>query len=107
MDRILTYASAILEAQEQLLESNSEVFILGMGVTSPTGIFGTTLGLVQKFGAERVVETPASESAMTGVALGAAITGMRPILIHQRVDFSLLSIDAIVNQAAKWQCAPR
>ncbi len=102
MDRTLTYASAINEAQEQLLESNSGVFILGMGVTSPTGVFGTTVGLLEKFGPERVIEVPASESAITGVALGAAISGMRPILIHQRVDFSLFSMDAIVNQAAKW-----
>jgi len=103
MSRIITYASAIQEAQEQLLESNPSVFILGMGVTSPTGVFGTTVGLLEKFGPERVLEVPASESAITGVALGAAISGMRPILIHQRVDFSLLSMDAIVNQAAKWR----
>jgi pyruvate dehydrogenase E1 component beta subunit len=73
-----------------------------MGVTSPSGVFGTTIGLLEKFGPERVLEVPASESAITGIALGAAISGMRPILIHQRVDFSLLSMDAIVNQAAKW-----
>ena len=102
MNRTLTFASAIHEAQEQLLESSLGVLVLGMGVTSPSGVFGTTTGLLEKFGPERVLEVPASESAITGIALGAAISGMRPILIHQRVDFSLLSMDAIVNQAAKW-----
>ena len=75
---------------------------MGLGVPDPKGIFGSTLGLQEKYGAERVFDIPLSENAMTGVALGAAITGMRPIITHQRIDFALVSMEQIVNQAAKW-----
>ena len=75
---------------------------MGLGVPDPKGIFGTTLSLQEKYGEERVFDIPLAENAMTGVAIGSAITGMRPILTHQRLDFALVSIDQIVNQAAKW-----
>jgi len=75
---------------------------MGLGVPDPKGIFGSTLGLQEKYGVDRVFDIPLSENAMTGVALGSAITGMRPILTHQRVDFALISIEQIVNQVAKW-----
>ena len=75
---------------------------MGLGVPDPKGIFGSTLGLQEKHGAQRVFDIPLSESAMTGVALGSAITGMRPIITHQRIDFALVSMEQIVNQAAKW-----
>ena len=78
------------------------VYLMGLGVPDPKGIFGTTLDLQRKHGKDRVFDIPLSENAMTGVAIGSAITGMRPILTHQRVDFALVSIDQIVNQAAKW-----
>jgi pyruvate/2-oxoglutarate/acetoin dehydrogenase E1 component len=102
MTRLLKYAEAIREAQEQLLESDPSVYLLGLGVPSPTGVFGTTQGLVDRFGPDRVLDLPAAESGMTGMALGSAIMGMRPIMIHQRVDFAVLSMEPIVNQAAKW-----
>lgn len=102
MTRLLTYAEAIREAQEQLLESDPSVYLLGLGVSGPTGVFGTTQGLVDRFGADRVLDLPAAESGMTGMALGSAIMGMRPIMVHQRVDFAVLSMEPIVNQAAKW-----
>ena len=75
---------------------------MGLGVPDPKGIFGSTLGLAEKFGSHRVFDIPLSEHAVTGIAVGSAITGMKPILTHQRVDFALVSIDQIVNQAAKW-----
>lgn len=93
---------AIQEAITQSMEEDPSVFIFGLGVPDPKGIFGTTLGLQQKFGQDRVIDIPCAENAMTGVAVGSALAGLRPILTHQRVDFALLSMDQIVNQAAKW-----
>ena len=102
MTRSITYAAALLEAQDICLERYPEVLLMGLGVPDPKGIFGSTLGLQEKHGAQRVFDIPLSESAMTGVALGSAITGMRPIITHQRIDFALVSMEQIVNQAAKW-----
>ncbi len=99
--RVLTYAEAILEAIDQKMAKDQSIFIIGEGVPDPKGIFGTTLGLQKKYG-DRVLDMPVSENGMTGVCIGAAIAGLRPILTHQRVDFSLLSFDQIVNNAAKW-----
>ena len=101
-DRHLKYFEALREAQHDLLADDPNVLLAGLGVPGPTGIFGTTSGLQEEFGDQRVIDTPSSENAMTGVAIGAAIQGKRPILVHMRVDFALLSIEPIVNQAAKW-----
>lgn len=100
MKKIISFAAAIREAQEQLLE-NPSVFIIGEGVTDPKAIFSTTTGLNTKF-PKQVFDSPVSENGSTGICIGAAIVGMRPILIHQRIDFSLYSMDQIVNNAAKW-----
>ena len=100
--RELTYAEALREAQDMCLAKYPDSYLMGLGVPDPKGIFGTTLGLQEKYGEERVFDIPLSENAITGVAIGSAITGMRPILTHQRLDFALVSIDQIVNQAAKW-----
>jgi len=111
--REIKFAEAILEATDYCMASDTEVHLMGLGVSDPKGIFGTTIGLVEKFGEDRVIETPTSENGFTGIALGASIMGMRPIITHQRVEFSLLAIEQIVNQAAKWNymtggasCAP-
>ncbi|MEM7744400.1 MAG: transketolase C-terminal domain-containing protein [Pseudomonadota bacterium] len=101
-DRQLKYFQAIHEATDQALDADENVLLLGLGVPGPTGIFGTTTGLQQKHGAARVIDMPSSENAMTGVALGAATRGKRPIMVHMRVDFAVLSLEPIVNQAAKW-----
>ena len=101
-ERIITFAQAVNEALEQSMAADDSVILLGEGVPDPKGIFGTTLNLQQKFGKDRVIDMPLSENAMTGAGVGAAITGLRPVLVHQRVDFSLLSFDQIVNNAAKW-----
>lgn len=100
--RELTMAAAIREATEQCMDLDPSVYIMGLGVPDPGGIFGTTTGLQEKFGAGRVMDMPVAENGMTGIAIGSALAGMRPILTHQRVDFALLSLEQIVNQAAKW-----
>ena len=84
------------------MEKDKTIYIMGLGVPDPKGVFGSTVGLQNKFGNDRVMDMPTSENAMTGVIIGSAIGGMRPILTHQRIDFALLSMDQIVNQAAKW-----
>ena len=102
MSRHLAYSAAIWEGQNLLLDAFPEVVIMGLGVPTPTGVFGTTTGLAERYGLDRVVDIPAAENGITGVALGASLMGMRPILVHPRVDFAVLSMEQIVNQAAKW-----
>jgi len=87
----------------QALELNDRVFVYGIGADSKAGIFGTTTGLVETFGPERVFDTPIAEQALTGLAAGAANAGLRPVLVHQRMDFMLYSIDQIVNWMALWR----
>ncbi len=101
MERILTYAEAIREATEQEMARDPSVIVLGMGVDDFKAIYGTTRGLQQKFGPERVFDTPLSEDAMTGVAIGGALAGLRPIHVHIRMDFVLLAMNQIINIAAK------
>lgn len=100
--REIKFHEAILEATDQLMEADPSVYLMGLGVPDPKGIFGTTVGLQKKYGSDRVMDMPTSENAMTGVAIGSAIVGMRPIMSHQRVDFILLALDQIVNNGAKW-----
>lgn len=100
--RQLRYFEAIREAQAQILASDSRTYVMGLGVPGPTGIFGTTKGLAEEYGADRVLDMPSSENGMTGVALGTALLGRRPILVHMRVDFAVLSMEPLVNQIAKW-----
>jgi pyruvate/2-oxoglutarate/acetoin dehydrogenase E1 component len=85
-----------------MLADDPDVLLMGLGVPGPTGIFGTSSGLQEQFGSDRVIDTPSSENAMTGIALGASVLGKRPIMVHMRVDFAVLSMEPIVNQAAKW-----
>jgi len=100
--RILSYREALREAQQQALKKDSRVFIMGEGVDHTGAVFGSTAGLVEEFGERRIFDLPLSENGFTGIAVGAAICGMRPILAHMRMDFLLLSMDQIVNHAAKW-----
>jgi acetoin:2,6-dichlorophenolindophenol oxidoreductase subunit beta len=97
-----TYAGAIRSAHEYLLERHPEVFVIGQGLWSPWYVGETMTDLEVRFGAERVIDTPVSEAACTGIAIGAAVNGLRPLVVHPRVDFALLAVDQIVNQAAKW-----
>ncbi|MFQ5441527.1 MAG: alpha-ketoacid dehydrogenase subunit beta [Thermodesulfobacteriota bacterium] len=97
-----TYREALLEALSQVMEADKDVFVLGEGVDDVGGVFGTTKGLHERFGRVRVIDTPLAENGVTGVAIGAALAGMRPVLVHMRVDFLPLSLDQIANHAAKW-----
>jgi pyruvate/2-oxoglutarate/acetoin dehydrogenase E1 component len=98
----LTFAAAIRDGLATALAQNDRVIVYGLGVTDPKGVFGTTLDLHKTFGTARVFDMPTSENAMTGIGVGAAVGGLRPVLTHQRLDFALLSLDQIVNNAAKW-----
>jgi pyruvate/2-oxoglutarate/acetoin dehydrogenase E1 component len=102
MNNSVNFASEILRATHDEMMRNSKLLMLGLGITDPKGVFGTTSGLVNTFGVERVIETPTSENAMTGVGVGLAISGSPTILVHQRLDFFLLAMDQLVNSAAKW-----
>ena len=96
------YGTAILSAFEYLLENYKEIFIIGQGLWSPWYVGNSMTDLDKKFGRDRVIDTPVSESATTGIAIGASLAGMKPIIVHPRMDFMLYAMDAIVNQAAKW-----
>jgi pyruvate dehydrogenase E1 component beta subunit len=84
------------------MESDPNVICYGLGVPDPMGVFGTTVNLQEAFGEKRVFDMPTSENAMLGVGIGAAMTGLRPVLTSQRVDFILLAMDQLINNAAKW-----
>ncbi len=99
----MSYGEAIREALDDALAKYPEMLLIGEGVPDPKTIFGTTQGLQEKYGAERVLDMPLAENGMTGMCIGAALAGMRPVLVHQRIDFALLSVDQLVNNAAKWR----
>jgi len=100
--RKLKYSNAINEAIKQMMRTDKSVFILGQGVKSPWYVGSTCTGLIEEFGVERVIDTPVSENAVTGCAVGAAIAGMRSIVVHPRMDFMLYAFDPIINEAANW-----
>jgi pyruvate/2-oxoglutarate/acetoin dehydrogenase E1 component len=99
---VITFSAAINEALTEAMAQDDSVICYGLGVTDPKAVFGTTAGLEARFGRSRVFDMPTSENAMTGVAIGAALGGLRPVMTHQRLDFFLLALDQLVNAAAKW-----
>jgi len=101
MERLLSYVDAIREATDQEMERDPSVVVFGLDVDDPKAIQGTTRGLVEKYGPERVFGTPLSEDGMTGVAIGMAFAGLRPIHIHIRMDFLMLAMNQLINVAAK------
>ena len=100
--RTLSYCLAINEALYQMMEVDSSVFLIGQGVKSPWYVGNTAKGLFEEYGAKRIIDTPVSENAITGAAVGAALTGMRPVVVHPRMDFMMYALDPIINQAANW-----
>jgi len=96
------YGSAIRDGFFYLLRNYPEVFVIGQGLWSPWYVGNSMTNLDNVFGTDRIIDTPVSESACTGAAVGAALAGMRPIMVHPRMDFMLYAMDAIVNEAAKW-----
>ena len=103
MTRKIKYSEAVREAIDSAMLEDENVICYGLGTDDPKGVFGTTLGLQEKYGPERVFDMPTSENAMTGVAIGAALNGVRSVMTHQRLDFFLLAMDQLVNNAAKWR----
>ncbi len=100
-DRKLSYVQAIGEALVQIMRKDPRVFLIGEGVDNITGIYGITLPAYQEFGAQRVIDSPLSENGLTGICIGTALDGLRPVLFHQRNDFMMLTMDQLVNHAAK------
>ena len=98
----IKYSEAILEGFTYLLENHEDVFVIGQGLWSPWYVGNSMKDLDKKFGRQRIIDTPVSENAVTGAAVGASLCGMRPIVVHPRMDFMLYAMDPIVNQAAKW-----
>lgn len=99
----ISYGEALNQGLRQAMELSEDVVVLGQLVDYKPGVFGSTSGLVERFGSERVRDFPVSESAMTAAAIGAAAVGLRPVLVHHRLDFMLYSMDAIVNWMALWR----
>ena len=100
-ERIITYAEAVREAIGQAMEADPSVFMLGEDIGVYGGAFGVSGDLVHRFGEDRVRDTPISELGIVGAAVGAALTGMKPIVEIQFSDFTAQAMDQIVNQAAK------
>ena len=103
MSRTLKYWQAISEGTVQGMERDANVYLMGIGVTYPSAIFGTTLEATRRFAPTRVLDTPASENALTCIAVGSAAMGKRPLMVHNRNDFMFLALDALVNLASKWR----
>lgn len=97
-----TYAESIREAFEYVLSNTDNSFVIGQGLWSPWYVGRTMDGLDKRFGKSRIIDTPVSEAAATGVAVGAGLNGSVAIVVHPRMDFALYAMDSIVNQAAKW-----
>ena len=100
--RHITYAEAICEATHQAFQLDPSVFLIGQGTRGAGHIFGTVKGLYERYGDKRVIEMPLSENAVLGFCIGAALEGLRPILVLQRADFLFLALDQLINHASKW-----
>jgi pyruvate dehydrogenase E1 component beta subunit len=97
----ITFSEGIDLTLSKIFKKNNNAFLIGLGANDPKFIFGTTKSISKNF-KKRVFDMPLSENSMTGIVLGASLNGLRPILVHQRLDFSLLSMEQIINQCAKW-----
>jgi pyruvate/2-oxoglutarate/acetoin dehydrogenase E1 component len=101
--RKLSYAQALSEGLCQAMERDPAIFVTGIAVDYPSGIFGSTSEATKRFGPQRVFDAPAMENALTGIAIGAAAMGKRPVVVHPRNDFMFLGFDNLINLAAKWR----
>jgi len=100
--REIKYSKAIDETFKQMMGKDERIIVMGQGVDNPWFVGMSMVGLVEKFGSKRVIDSPVSENGITGIAVGAALAGLRPVVIHPRMDFMLLAMDQMVNHAAKW-----
>ena len=103
MYKNITYSQAINQATHQAMKLQKNVMIMGQLIDYKPGIFGTTVGLLEKFGKDRVRDFPVAESLMTSAGIGAAVAGQRVILVHIRIDFMMYAMDAIVNWLSLWR----
>lgn len=101
--KTISYQDALLETMTQALDTNPSTLIMGQGVDDHKGLFGSTTDLAEKYGHDRVMDTPLAEEGIMGIAVGAAMNGMYPILTHIRADFMLLATNQIINMAAKYK----
>ena len=100
--RKLKFTEAINEAMILSMKRQKNVICYGLGVDDPKRVFNTTKKLKEMFGSKRVFDVPASENALTGIGIGSSINGLRPVMVHQRLDFFLYAMDQLINGAAKW-----
>ena len=98
----ITYAEAISDATCLMMAEDPNVILMGIGMDYSSGVFGTTSEAFRKFGASRVVDTPSMENALTGIAIGSSLVGLKPIVVHARNDFMFLALDQLINVASKW-----
>ena len=101
--RIITYCEALNEAMMQEMERDPNIFVYGIGVADHKRVFGSTINILERFGPERCFDTPIAEDSMTGLGLGAAINGLRPIHVHIRVDFLLLAMNQLANTVSSFR----
>jgi pyruvate dehydrogenase E1 component beta subunit len=101
--RQIKYSQALSEGIVQAMERDPSIFMTGIAVDYPSGIFGSTVEATKRFGPARVFDAPAMENALTGIAVGAAAVGKRPIIVHPRNDFMFLAFDNLINLATKWR----
>jgi len=101
--RQLKYSQALSEGIVRAMERDPNIYMTGIAVDYPSGIFGSTVEATKRFGPKRVFDSPAMENALTGIAIGAAAMGKRPIIVHPRNDFMFLAFDMMINLAAKWK----
>src|SRR5690554_5998080 len=99
--RELTYAQALNAALGEEMAADADVIVLGEDIGLHGGVFRVTSGLLDRFGPDRILDTPISEAGFLGTAVGAAMTGLRPVVEIMFTDFSMVAMDQIVNQAAK------
>jgi pyruvate/2-oxoglutarate/acetoin dehydrogenase E1 component len=100
-ERIITFGEAIKEGLQESIARDDSVFLMGQGIDDPSSVWGTTKGIAEKFGANKVIEMPVAENGLTGICIGAAMNGQRPVINLHRVEFALLAIEQIANNAAK------
>lgn len=103
LEREISYAEAIHECMSFAMSNNEKSILIGQGIGDFKGIFGTTSGLLEKYGKDRVIESPIAEEMMTGFALGSSLNGLYPIMTHIRADFSFVAMNQIVNLFAKYK----
>ena len=99
--RVIQFREALREAMVEEMRNDEDIFIMGEEVAEYNGAYKVTQGMLDEFGEKRVIDTPIAENGFTGIAIGAAMNGLRPIVEFMTFNFSLVAIDQIINGAAK------